>query len=88
MVTIVKLIVTFDDPTTYHLYYGDEIRRPGTILIFFPWPDAPKGYRGTGQAITTCFLIPPNSIDFERDRLKNNDISFEEPVKRFDDKNK
>lgn len=56
MVTIVKLIVTFDDPTTYHLYYGDEIRCPGTILIFFPWPDAPKGYRGTGQAITTCFF--------------------------------
>ncbi len=78
---MVKLIVTFDDPTTYHLYYGDEIRRPGTILIFFPWPDAPKGYRGTGQAITTCFFNTPNSIDFERDRLKNNDINFEETCK-------
>ncbi|MDQ5868222.1 MAG: hypothetical protein M3530_00685 [Thermoproteota archaeon] len=44
----VKLIVNFDDPTTYHLYFGDELGRPGTILTFFPWPDASKGYRGTG----------------------------------------
>ena len=82
---LVKLTVNFDDPTTYHLYYGDEIGHPGTILTFFPWSDAPKGYRGTGQAITTSFLIPPNSIDFWKDRLKNNDICFEGPTKRFDD---
>ena len=37
---LVKLTVNFDDPTTYHLYYGDEIGHPGTILTFFPWPDA------------------------------------------------
>ena len=85
---MVKLIVTFDDPTTYHLYYGDEIRCPGTILIFFPWPDAPKGYRGTGQAITTSFLVPEKSLDYWKDRLKSNNVCFEEPVKRFDDKNK
>jgi glyoxalase family protein len=81
---LVKLTVNFDDPTTYHLYYGDEIGHPGTILTFFPWPNAPKGYRGTGQAITTSFLIPENSIDFWKDRLKNNDICFEGPTKRFD----
>lgn len=82
---LVKLTVNFDDPTTYHLYYGDKIGHPGTILTFFPWPDAPKGYRGTGQVITTSFLIPPNSIDFWKDRLKNSDICFEGPTKRFDD---
>ena len=82
---LVKLTVNFDDPTTYHLYYGDEIGHPGTILTFFPWPDAPKGYRGTGQAITTSFLIPENSIDFWKTRLKNNDVCFEGPIKRFDD---
>jgi glyoxalase family protein len=84
---LVKLTINFDDPTTYHLYYGDEIGHPGTILTFFPWSDAPKGYRGTGQAITTSFLIPPDSIDFWKDRLKNNDICFEGPTKRFDDDN-
>jgi glyoxalase family protein len=54
---LVKLTVNFDDPTTYHLYFGDELGRPGTILTFFPWPEAPKGHRGTGQVITTSFLI-------------------------------
>ncbi|MFB5599992.1 MAG: VOC family protein [Nitrososphaeraceae archaeon] len=85
---LVKLTVNFDDPTTYHLYYGDEIGHPGTILTFFPWSDAPKGYRGTGQAITTSFLIPPDSINFWKDRLKDNDIFFEEPTLRFDNHEK
>jgi glyoxalase family protein len=81
---LVKLTVNFDDPTTYHLYYGDEVGSPGTILTFFPWSSAPKGYRGTGQAITTSFLVPENSINFWKDRLKSNDICFEGPIERFD----
>jgi glyoxalase family protein len=80
---LVKITVNFDDPTTYHLYYGDEIGNPGTLLTFFPWADAPKGYRGTSQAITTSFLIPPNSIDYWKDRLKSNDICFQGPKPRF-----
>ena len=82
---LVKLTVNFDDPTTYHLYYGDEIGHPGTILTFFPWANAPKGYRGTSQAITTSFLVPENSIDYWKTRLKHNDIFFKGPTKRFDD---
>jgi glyoxalase family protein len=80
---LVKLTVNFDDPTTYHLYYGDELGRPGTILTFFPWSDAPRGYRGTGQVVTTSFLIPLDSVDFWRNRLKDNGVAFEEPVFRF-----
>lgn len=82
---LVKLTVNFDDPSTYHLYYGDEIGHPGTILTFFPWSNAPKGYRGTGQAVTTSFLVPQNSIEYWRNRLKNNEVCFEEPTKRFED---
>ena len=82
---LVKLTVNFDDPTTYHLYFGDEIGRPGTILTFFPWPDAPKGRRGTGQVITISFLIPVNSINYWIDRFKNQEIHFQGPTKRFDD---
>ena len=82
---LVKLTVNFDDPTTYHLYYGDEIGHPGTILTFFPWSNAPKGYRGTGQAVTTSFLVPQNSIEYWKNRLKNNDVCFEEHTKRFED---
>ena len=56
---LVKQTVNFDAPDTYHLYYGDEIGRPGSILTFFPWPGAPRGRRGTGQATTTGAWSPP-----------------------------
>ena len=82
---LVKLTVNFDDPTTYHLYFGDEIGRPGTILTFFPWPNAPKGHRGTGQVITTSFLIPADSIDYWLNRLKNQKVPVQGPTKRFND---
>ncbi|SFP50305.1 glyoxalase family protein [Amycolatopsis arida] len=66
---LVKTTVNFDDPGTYHLYYGDESGRPGTLLTFFPWPDAPTGRRGTGQATTTAFSVPAPSIGWWRDHL-------------------
>jgi glyoxalase family protein len=81
---LVKLTVNFDDPTTYHIYFGDEIGRPGTILTFFPWPNAPKGHRGTGQVITTSFLIPEGSTDYWIDRLSQK-VAVRGPTKRFSD---
>jgi glyoxalase family protein len=83
---LVKLTVNFDDPATYHLYYGDELGRPGTILTFFPWPDAPKGHRGTGQVIATSFLISEESINYWTDRLKQYGVGYLSPVKRFGNK--
>jgi glyoxalase family protein len=82
---LVKLTVNFDDPTTYHLYYGNSLGRPGTILTFFPWSEAPTGYRGTGQVSTISFLIPSGSMTYWIDRLKSNDISFVGPSERFGD---
>jgi glyoxalase family protein len=82
---LVKLTVNFDDPTTYHLYYGDSLGHPGTILTFFPWSEAPKGYRGTGQVTAISFLIPSGSMSYWTDRLKRNGISFVGPSKRFSD---
>jgi glyoxalase family protein len=67
----VKLTVNQDDPTSYHLYFGDELGRPGTILTFFHWPNIHKGRRGTSQVIATSFLIPENSIDFWVDRFNS-----------------
>jgi glyoxalase family protein len=81
----VKLTVNQDDPTSYHLYYGDELGRPGTILTFFHWPDAPRGHRGSSEVIATSFLIPENSINYWKDRFKNQKIKFNGPTKRFDD---
>jgi glyoxalase family protein len=80
---LVKLTVNFDDPTTYHLYYGDSIGHPGTILTFFPWSEAPTGHRGTGQVTAISFLIPSGSMSYWIDRLKRNGISFIGPSKRF-----
>ena len=80
---LVKLTVNFDDPGTYHLYYGDGAGHPGTILTFFPWPNAPKGRQGTGLVTGTAFAIPENAIDFWKERLTERGIAFGGPVDRF-----
>jgi glyoxalase family protein len=82
---LVKLTVNFDDPTTYHLYYGNSLGDPGTILTFFPWSEAPTGYRGTGQVSAISFLIPSGSMSYWIGRLKSNGISFAGPSERFGD---
>lgn len=82
---LVKLTVNQDDPTSYHLYYGDELGRPGTILTFFHWPDAPKGRKGNREAIATSFLIPENSLKYWINRLKDKQIEFRGPHKRFEE---
>jgi glyoxalase family protein len=82
---LVKLTVNFDDPGTYHLYYGDEVGHPGTILTFFPWPGAPKGRRGTGQLTVTSFSIPEGALGYWMERLAGYDIRFEGPITRFDE---
>lgn len=66
---LVKTTVNFDDPGTYHLYYGDEAGRPGTLLTFFPWKGAPSGRHGTGQATTTSFSVPESSIGWWKQHL-------------------
>jgi len=83
---LVKLTVNFDDPTTYHLYYGDGAGHPGTILTFFPWPSAPKGRRGAGQVTETAFAIPENAVDFWVERLTGHGIPFAGPFDRFGEK--
>ena len=81
---LIKRTVNFDDPTTYHLYYGDELGRPGTILTFFPWPNAPKGHRGNGQVVATSFVIPENATDFWTDRFEQEGTGFTNPISRFE----
>jgi glyoxalase family protein len=67
---LVKTTVNFDDPGTYHLYYGDRSGKPGTLLTFFPWKDAPGGRHGTGQATTTSFSVPETSIGWWKQHLE------------------
>jgi len=80
---LVKVTVNFDDPGTYHLYYGDGVGHPGTILTFFPWPHAPQGLRGTGQVTETAFAIPENALDFWTRRLAGHRVAFKGPFDRF-----
>ena len=82
---LVKLTVNFDDPTTYHLYYGDEAGQPGTILTFFPWPGARRGRRGTGQVAVTSFSVPEGSLPYWEERLRHHGIAVDHRQKRFDE---
>jgi glyoxalase family protein len=82
---LVKLTVNFDDPGTYHLYFGDELGRPGTILTFFPSPGSPRGHRGAGQATTVAFSVPAGSLGFWADRLTARSVAAEPPRPRLDE---
>ena len=65
----VKKTVDFDDPSTYHFYYGDETGSPGTILTFFPWTNAPVGRRGVSDTRQTTFRVPLRSISYWTQRF-------------------
>jgi predicted esterase/catechol 2,3-dioxygenase-like lactoylglutathione lyase family enzyme len=79
---LVKQTVNFDDPYTYHLYYGDEQGHPGTIVTFFPWPDGRRGSRGTGQISAVAFAVPPGALAFWQERLADFDWRFGGPEVR------
>src|SRR3954466_4596946 len=79
----VKRTVNFDDPGTYHLYYGDEVGSPGTILTFFPWPLARLGSRGAGQATVTSFAVPAGTLGRWSERLDALGIEHGAPHERF-----
>jgi glyoxalase family protein len=79
----VKKTVNFDDPSTYHFYFGDEIGHPGTILTFFPWVHATAGQRGVGQASQTAFRVPLRSIGYWMNRFIERGISHQTQEKRF-----
>jgi glyoxalase family protein len=59
---LVKKTVNFDDPGTYHFYFGDYEGHPGTILTFFPWPGSRRGRQGAGQVTAVAFAVPPGSL--------------------------
>src|ERR1051325_5068292 len=78
----VKRTVNFDDPGTYHFYFGDNRGTPGTIMTFFPWPGARRGGRGTGQIESTAFVIPPDSAGYWLERFKQQHVTAEK-LSRF-----
>jgi predicted esterase/catechol 2,3-dioxygenase-like lactoylglutathione lyase family enzyme len=79
---LVKRTVNFDDPQTYHLYYGDDVGTPGSVMTFFPWPGARRGRQGAGQAAVVSFAILPGAVGFWVERLLKHGIEYEQPRKR------
>src|SRR4030081_1624530 len=79
----VKKTVNFDDPGTYHFYYGDEAGHPGTILTFFPWEHAAAGRGGVGQTQHTAFRVPARSLGYWTHRFIEKGIAHEALEKRL-----
>lgn len=82
---LVKKTVNFDDPGSYHLYYGDELGRPGSAMTFFVWPGAPRGRQGTGQVGVTAFSVPAGSLGWWAARLEAAGVRPGSPSSRMGD---
>lgn len=70
----IKKTVNFDAPEVYHLYYGDAAGTPGTVMTYFPFPNAKRGRPGTGEVGITGFAVPKDSLGFWQDRLAMLDV--------------
>jgi glyoxalase family protein len=80
---LVKKTVNFDDPGTYHFYYGDEVGTPGTILTFFPWEGIQKGRTGTGMATEIGYSVSKGSLEFWKNRLEEFQVQYQPISERF-----
>jgi len=80
---LVKRTVNFDDPSTWHLYYGDETGSPGTALTFFVWNQLPSGRHGAGEAQEIAFAVPAAALAFWRKRLVDKGIAHSDSAPRF-----
>jgi glyoxalase family protein len=81
----VKRTINFDDPGTYHFYFGDDAGSPGTILTFFPWPRAGRGLAGAGEVAKTAFSVPLESIAYWEKRLLDHGLLVEHTGKRYNE---
>ena len=81
----VKRTINFDDPGTYHFYFGDNAGSPGTILTFFPWPHAARGSLAVGETSATAFSVPRGSLEFWEKRLLGAGVPVERAGERFEE---
>jgi len=80
---LVKKTINFDGPDVYHLYFGDNLGNPGTIITFFPYAGLVRGRKGKGQLTVTSFAIPIASIDYWLGRLKRFNVNHQPPQERM-----
>ena len=80
---MVKKTINFDDPGTYHFYFGDQSGTPGSILTFFPWEGIGQGRTGTGMATDIGYSVPKGSLEFWVDRFKQFNTKQQAVAERF-----
>ena len=80
---LVKLTVNFDDPFSYHLYYGDELGRPGTILTFFAWSGGARARAGNQSVAATALAVPIGALEWWKSHLSAQNVDFTTPAIRF-----
>jgi len=80
---LIKQTVNFDDPGSYHFYYGDAQGSPGTLLTFFAWPGGRGGRRGLGQVTAAALSVAPNALGFWQGRLTEHGVTVGEAETRF-----
>lgn len=83
---LVKKTVNFDDPQTYHFYFGDKVGTPGTILTFFPWANVRQGKNGVGMVTEIGYSIPQGSLDFWKARFEKFNVHHDIISERFGEK--
>ena len=71
----VKKTVNFDEPSVYHLYYGDEAGTPGSVMTYFPFPHIVRGRPGTGEVGETVFSVPEGSLAFWKERFAEKGVN-------------
>jgi glyoxalase family protein len=82
----VKQTVNFDEPSVYHLYYGDEVGTPGSVMTYFPFPHMARGRPGTGEVGTTVFSVPEGSLGWWESKLKADGVVDLNPDESFGQK--
>lgn len=83
----IKKTVNFDDPGTYHFYFGDEVGSAGTILTFFPWGEGiQQGRKGSGMATEIGYSVPKGSLAFWQERFEKYNVIYNKPAEKFGEK--
>ena len=78
-----KKTINFDDPFTYHLYYGNHRATPGSAITFFPWQHVVQGNPGRGEATAVQYAVPEGSLEWWKERLRKEGIDPGKNGERF-----
>lgn len=82
----VKKTVNFDEPSVYHLYYGDEVGTPGSVMTYFPFPQIVRGRRGAGEVAQTMFAVPRGALGYWKERLAKHGVAGIDEHESFGEK--